>query len=207
VISGRAIHLESLQTESIELGKNAVLNFLDENKELFLLKDNLFEELITKTTLMLGEGDTDAVVSIFKKIFESKEGRLMRTLFFRENQIDEERLERINTIVEQGDEIDPDDDMASEPVDKEAGNDLDSEEVNKILDIFKKIKKQLETDSPESEYVNSLISALDSAKVKGIEDSKMKEIIDFLSSAQAPEKEEKGKKKGKDEEPEEEMDI
>lgn len=191
-----------LQTESIELGKNAVLNFLDENKELFLLKDNLFEELITKTTLMLGESDTDSVVAIFKKIFESKEGRLMRKLFFRENQIDEDRLEQINSIVEQGEEAD---DMATEPVDKEAGNDLDSEEVNKILDIFKKIKKQLEADSPESEYVNGLIAALDSAKVKGIEDSKMKEIIDFLSSAQAPEKEEKGKKK--EEEPEEEMDI
>ena len=58
-------------------------------------------------------------------------------------------------------------------------------------DIFKKIKKQLEADSPESEYIGGLIASLDSAKVKGIEDSKMKEIIDFLSSASAPEKEEK----------------
>lgn len=196
-----------IQTESIELGKNAVLNFLDENKELFLLKDNLFEELITKTTLMLGEGDTDSIVAIFKKIFESKEGRLMRTLFFRENGINEEKLERINTIVEAGEDDMEGDDLEAAPVDKDVSNDLDSEEVNKILDIFKKIKKQLEADSPESEYVNGLIAALDSAKVKGIEDSKMKEIIDFLSSANAPEKEEKGSKKKKEEEPEEEMDI
>ena len=197
-----------LQTESIELGKNAVLNFLDENKELFLLKDNLFDELITKTTLMLGEGDTDSVVAIFKKIFESKEGRLMRTLFFRENSIDEEKLDEINSIVEQGEDEGAEDmDVAAVAVKKDAGNDLDSEEVNKILDIFKKIKKQLEADSPESEYIGGIVASLDSAKVKGIEDSKMKEIIDFLSSASAPEKEEKKSKKGEEEEEEEEMDI
>ena len=186
-----------LQTESIELGKNAVLNFLDENKELFLLNDNLFEELITKTALMLGEGDTDNVVAIFKKIFESKEGRMMRTLFFRENNITNERLEEINMIVEKGEDVDLDSevDLGDEPETKDLGNDLEAEEVNKIIDIFKKIKKQLEADSPESEYINGLIASLDSAKVKGIEDSKMKEIIDFLSSTQPAKKEKKSDKK------------
>lgn len=176
-----------LATESVELGRTVVLSFLDENKELFLLKEELLDELISKTTLMLGEGNFEDVLSVFKRIMESREGRLMRNDFFRKNGITEEKLAEINTLVEEDDFDEMDAKVDDEPA-KEAGNDLDSEEVNKIIDIFKKIKKSLEDDSPESEYVNGLISALDAAKVSGIEDSKMKEIIDFLSSVEAPKK-------------------
>ena len=175
-----------LATESIELGKTAVLTFIDENKELFLLKDELFEELIVKTTLMLGEGNTDDIVSLFDRIRETKEYRVMRNEYFRRNGIDEAKLEQLNRIVEEGEEAA---EMDEEPA-KEAGNDLDSEEVNKIIDIFKKIKKALEDDSPEAVYVTGLIASLDGAKVGGIEDSKMKEIIDFLGSVKAPKKKE-----------------
>lgn len=175
-----------LATESVELGKTAVLTFLDENKELFLLKEELFDELVMKTTLMLGEGKFEDVVDVFKKIMTSREGRLMKNDYFKRNGITEERLEELNSIVESDEKVD-DVEVDDEPA-KEAGNDLDSEEVGKIVDIFKKIKKALEDDSPESEYVVGLIAALDSAKVSGIEDSKMKEIIDFLSSVEAPKK-------------------
>jgi hypothetical protein len=175
-----------LATESIELGKTAVLTFIDENKELFLLKDELFEELIVKTTLMLGEGNTDDIVSLFDRIKETKEYRVMRNEYFRRNGIDEAKLEQLNRIVEEGEEAA---EMDEEPA-KEAGNDLDAEEVNKIIDIFKKIKKALEDDSPEAVYVTGLIASLDGAKVGGIEDSKMKEIIDFLGSVKAPKKKE-----------------
>jgi hypothetical protein len=90
---------------------------------------------------------------------------------------------------------------------EESSSDLDTEEVNKIIDIFKKIVKQLESDSPEAEYVQGLISSLDSAKVKGIEDSKMKEIIDFLSSAKAPKEEETEDDDDDDDDDSEEVDI
>jgi hypothetical protein len=182
-----------IRTESVELARTLVLNFLDENKELFLLKDSLFEELMVKTSLMLGETDTDSVLKIFKNIMESKEGRMMKIGFFRKNKIDESKLAEVNAIVEQG-EAAPAADAAATPAEpsKKAGNDLDTDEVNKIIDIFKKIKKNLEEDSPEASYIDGLISALDSAKVSGIEDSKMKEVIDFLSSVGNSKKGDKG---------------
>ena len=188
-----------LATESVELGKTSVLNFIDENKELFLLKDDMFEELIVKTTLMMGEGNTDDVLELFTKIRETKEFRTMRNEFFRRNGIDEARLEELARIIESGEEAAPDT-MGGEEPSKEAGNDLDAEEVNKIIEIFKKIKKALEDDSPEAVYVGGLISALDGAKVGGIEDSKMKEIIDFLGSVKAPKEKEKEEKEDDTEE-------
>lgn len=194
-----------LATESVELGKTAVLSLLDENKELFLLKDELFEELITKTVLMLGEGNTEDTINVFNKIKDSREARIMRNKFFKDNAIDEEKFEELNVLIENDDSSD-DLNLDDEPT-KDAGNDLDSEDVDKIIDIFKKIKKSLEDDSPESEYVSGLISALDSAKVSGIEDSKMKEIVDFLSSVETPKKEKKKKEPEEDEEEEEEEEI
>ncbi len=205
---------EILATESVELAKTAVLNFLDENKELFLLKKELFEELITKTTLMIGEGDSDTVVKIFESIVDSKPGRMMKRKFFKDNNLTEDKVAQINRLAEE-DEL-PEvpaapslDDEDKEEGSEESTTDLDTEEVNKIIDIFKKIVKQLESDSPEAEYVQGLISSLDSAKVKGIEDSKMKEIIDFLSSAKAPKKDEESEESDEedDEDSEEEVDV
>jgi len=66
-----ATAIESLlKTESIELAKTTLLNFLEENKELFLLDEKKLEELLVKTSLMTGETDTDSIVSVFNKIIE-----------------------------------------------------------------------------------------------------------------------------------------
>jgi hypothetical protein len=210
---------EILATESVELAKTAVLSFLDENKELFLLKKTLFEELITKTTLMVGEGDSDTVVKIFESIVDSKPGRQMRREYFRKNNLTEEKINEINRLAEEEDLPEPkkleggdddsssSDDSSTDLGDKEEGtSDLDTEEVNKIIDIFKKISKQLESDSSEAEYIQGLISSLDSAKIKGIEDSKMKEIIDFLSSAKAPKKDDEDDSDSDDEDESDEDD-
>lgn len=180
-----------LATESIELGKTAILEFLEENKELFLLKKDLFEELITKTALMHGETDTDELVEAFEKIMKTKEGRLMKSEFLKKNGLTEEKILEINTLLEQGDEMDADLEapVEDEPS-KEAAASVASEDVKKIVDILGKIKKQLEDDSPEAEYVGGLISSLEGLD---IEDSKMKEVIDFLSSVEAPKEEDKEK--------------
>lgn len=177
-----------LATESFEMSKDAVLGFLEENKELFLLNNTLFEELMTKTALMFGETDTDSINNIFEKIMRTSEGRRMKSDFYKKNSITEEKIEELNSLIEQGEDAElpaPESDMGDEES-TEAGNDLESEEVDKIIDIFDKIKKQLDDDSPESEYIDGLISSLDSAKVSGIEDSKMKEVVDFLSSVEEP---------------------
>jgi hypothetical protein len=59
---------EIMATESIEYGKTSVLNFLDENKELFLLRKELFEELITKRYLLLPRYRRSPDVIIYRKI-------------------------------------------------------------------------------------------------------------------------------------------
>ena len=184
-----------MKTESTELAQTLILSFLDENKELFVLNDNLFEEVITKTSLMIGEGNTEPIVKTFQKIIkESKQARIMKIRFLKDNNLDEGKIEEICRLVEEGEAADNSENAPAStgttstatdaPADTSAdGNNLDSEQVNKIIDIFKKIKKALEEDSPEAQYVDGLIAALDSSKVKGVEDSKMKEIIDFLNSA------------------------
>lgn len=200
-----------MKTESVELGKSAVLNFLDENKELFILSNDLFEELVVKTTLMAGEGDTDTILDIFENIMKTKEARQMKARFIKENNLTEEKIERLNRLTEEDEMSEPTSDGGEMPQpgegSSEAGNDLDTEELNKIMDIFKKIRKSLEDDSPEAEYVDGLVSALDSAKVKGIEDSKMKEILDFLGSTKkkSSNDEEEDDEEEDDEEVEEEV--
>ena len=64
----------------------------------------------------------------------------------------------------------------------------------------------MDDDSPEMDYVEGIISSLDNAKVSGIEDSKMKEIIDFLSSAK-DEKEEEDNDEDEDDDDEKELDL
>jgi len=178
-----------LATESVELGKGAMLKFLEENKELFLLKHELFEELITKTALMYGETDTDELVESFDKIMKTKEGRSMKNEFFKKNGLTEEKISEINTLIEQGEDMEADAAPVapSEEPSTEATSSVESEDVKKIVDILNKIKKQLEADSPESQYVSGLVSSLEGLD---IEDSKMKEVIDFLSSVEAPKEEE-----------------
>jgi len=112
--------------------------------------------------------------------------------------LQKKKILEINTLLEQGDEMDAD---LEEPVEdepsKEATASVASEDVKKIVDILGKIKKQLEDDSPEAEYVGGLISSLEGLD---IEDSKMKEVIDFLSSVEAPKEEDEEEKEVEDEE-------
>ena len=191
-----------VQTESIELAKTAVYSFLDENKELFLLKEDLFNELITKTTLMLGEADTDSVLKIFDQIINSKKGRTMKREYFNKYKIDEEKLTKINTLTEEDvTGAAPADAAATEEPSKKAGNDLAEEDLAKIIDLFKKIKDQMKEDTKEMDYIDGIISSLEDVKTTGIEDSKMKDIIDFLNAAGSTKSDEKT------EEPEETSDT
>ena len=170
-----------VQTESVELAKTAVLNFLDENKELFLLKDNAFNELITKTTLMLGEGNTDPVLQIFENIMESKKGRQMRNEYFQKYNITEESLDQINSAAEGGEENIPTDQTT-----KGIGSDLDDESVDKVISLFKKIQDAMKDKgegNPEYDYISSIIDSLKSFKESGTDsDSVMKDVVDFLNN-------------------------
>ncbi len=176
-----------VQTESVELAKTAVLNFLDENKELFLLKDGMFNELITKTTLMLGEGNTEPVLQIFQNIMESKRGRMMKNEYFQKYNITEESLDQINSEAETSDENIPAD------TSKGIGNDLDDEAVDKVISVFKKIgeaMKEKGKETPEYDFVSGIIESLKSFKESGTDsDAVMKDVVDFLNNAGSTEEE------------------
>lgn len=174
-----------VQTESLELAKTSVYNFLDENKELFLLKDDRFNELITKTTLMLGEGNTEPILNIFKTIMESKKGRMMKNDYFQKYNITEEALDKINAEPAEGEDADQ-----NIPVDsgsKATSSDLDDESVDKVISVFKKIQsaiKEKGEDTPESDYVAGIIDSLKSFKESGVDsDSTMKDVVEFLNNA------------------------
>lgn len=170
-----------VQTESVELAKTAVLNFLEENKELFLLKDGLFNELVTKTTLMLGEGNTEPVLQIFTNIMESKRGRQMKNEYFQKYNITEESLDQINSEAESSD--------AAVPADtsKGTGNDLDDESVDKVISVFKKIKEAMKEkgkETPEYDFIQSIVDRLKEFKEAGTDsDAVMKDVVDFLNNA------------------------
>lgn len=170
-----------VQTESVELAKTAVLNFLDENKELFLLKDGMFNELVTKTTLMLGEGNTEPVLQIFQNIMESKRGRQMKNEYFQKYNITEEALDQINTEAETSEEPTPAD------TSKGIGNDLDDESVDKVISVFKKIKEAMKEkgkETPEYDFIQTIIDRLKEFKEAGTDsDSVMKDVVDFLNNA------------------------
>jgi len=172
-----------VQTESVELAKTAVLNFLEENKELFLLKDGMFNELITKTTLMLGEGNTEPVLQIFQNIMESKRGRQMKNEYFQKYNITEEALDQINSQAETADDTATADDTGS----KSVGSDLDDESVEKVISVFKKIKEAMKEkgkETPEYDFVQSIIDRLKEFKEAGTDsDSVMKDVVDFLNNA------------------------
>lgn len=170
-----------VQTESVELAKTAVLNFLDENKELFLLKDGMFNELVTKTTLMLGEGNTEPVLQIFTNIMESKRGRQMKNEYFQKYNITEEALDQINSEAETSEEPAPAD------TSKGIGNDLDDESVDKVISVFKKIKEAMKEkgkETPEYDFIQTIIDRLKEFKEAGTDsDSVMKDVVDFLNNA------------------------
>lgn len=173
-----------LKTESIELAKATILNFLEENKELFLLDEKRLEELLVKTSLMTGETDTDSVVAVFNKIIESKAGKMMKYKFFKQNNLNEEKLAQLKTIMEEGEAVpapdSSDTNASATAAPAEEGEDIDWAAIEAIKSVLNKIRSKLEDDTNEAEYVDGLLEKLDKAKLQGIDKGTLKEIFDLL---------------------------
>jgi len=152
------------------------------------LKDNTFNELITKTTLMLGEGNTEPVLQIFTNIMESKRGRMMKNEYFQKYNITEEALEQIGAEAEASEENIPAD------TSKGIGNDLDDEAVDKVISVFEKIAEYMKEkgkETPEYDFVSGIIESLKSFKESGTDsDAVMKDVVDFLNNAGSTDEEE-----------------
>ncbi len=199
-----ATAIESLlKTESIELAKTTLLNFLEENKELFLLDEKKLEELLVKTSLMTGETDTDSIVSVFNKIIESKAGKQMKYKFFKDNGLNEEKLSQFKTIMEEGEVPAPEASTETPAVPAEEGEDIDWAAIEAIKGVLNKIRGKIEDDSAEAEYVDGLLGKLDKAKLQGLDKGSLKEIFDLLKPEEESDEKETDSKESASSEDEE----
>ena len=196
-----------LRTESVELAKTTVLNFIDENKELFLLDEKKLEELLVKTSLMINETDTDSIVGVVNKIIDSKAGKQMKWKYFRDNAITESRLTEFRTIMEDDEQVAaaaapapapaadgsaPAPDASAPPAPDAEKEDIDWEQVEAIKGVLNKIRGKLDDDSDEAKYVDGLLGKLDKSKLEGIDKGALKEIMDLLKPEEESSEEEDG---------------
>ena len=155
----------------------AVLDaFMKQHVELSILEANELEDLILKTTLMIGEAQkSEGIVELFKEYYKLEQFQEMKEDFISRNSINEDE--------EELDTEEPE--TSEEPEEKAAPSKetaIDEDSINKILKVFNKISKDLKEKTMESRYVKSFISALEDAKVGSISEGKLKEILDFLTS-------------------------
>jgi len=170
-----------LRTESIELARTTILNFLGENKELFLLDEKKLEELLVKTSLMIGETNTDDVYAVFKKVVDSKAGKAMKYKYFTQNNITEEKVEELRLFMEDDEAAAPVEGAEAAPAPAADENaDIDWDQIEAIKSVLNQIRAKLEDDTAEAEYVDGLLGKLDKAKLQGLDKGTLKEIMDLL---------------------------
>jgi hypothetical protein len=177
--------------------------FLEQHRELLILSETEFGDLILKTALMIGEADTaDSVVEGFTGLYNSEEYTKLREEYIERNQLDGE------TIIEQDEEDDEEDE--EDMLDYEEGDEtkkktkkkkkeskdedettIDEDTINKLIKVFGKIQENLKEKTLERRYVENLIETLEDAKVGSISEGRLKEIVDFLDSVYSKSKEQK----------------
>lgn len=195
------------KAEDMEAAMASAENFFEENKELFLLEPSRLDEVVLKTALMNSDTSKDAnvVVEIFRKLMQHEDIAAIRESYFDSLGATPEQIAKImfeqdvEDLPEPEADVDVDVDV-EQPKKSKAADDLETEELNDIIAVFRSIRKQLEEDSDEASYVDGIIDDLENAKAKGITDDRMKDIIDFLQGA----KEEEGPEEPEEKEAEEE---
>lgn len=168
--------------------KKSISQFFNQHKEVLVLDEDELEDLVLKTTLMIGETNhSDYLVNLFSDYYKLDEAKEARSDFIQRNRIDEADDEEVDV------DVDVDDDEEEEKEEKKEAA-IDEDSINKILKVMNKILDSLEDKTMEAKYVRSFVKALEDAKVGSIGEGKLKEILDFLSTvyeqAQAEEEEE-----------------
>jgi len=181
------------QSESYEEALDVAQLFFENNKELFLVEPSRLDEIILKTALMTSSSkDANLIVEIFRSLLKHPEVKTIKEEYFDSLGVSPEDIARLMFEQEDAETEEPAKEEPSAKADT-AADDLETEELNDIIAVFKSIRKQLEDDSDEAIYIDSIIDDLENAKAKGIEDEKMRSIINWLASAkeeEAPEEEE-----------------
>lgn len=173
-----------------EDAKETLEKFVNQHVEILILEESELEDLILKTSLMVGESKkSDSLAELFKEYYNLEETKTIR----------EEYISR-NSLVEAEEEAPAEDPEAAdagaepeEPKESDKETSIDEDSINKILKIMTKIRSSLEDKTTEAKYVESFVDALEDAKVGSIGEGKLKEILDFLNSIyeRAQEKEDK----------------
>jgi len=187
------------KAEDMDTAIEAAENFFEENKELFLLDPSRFEEVMIKTALMTEAKDANVIVEILKAFMQQEDVKTIKEEYYDSLGVSPEEIAQI--IFEQDDEeavdlppeaVKEPDVPEKEPKEKKskAADDLENEELKEIIATLKKIKKQIDADSEEAEFLGVIVADLENAKAKGIDDTRMKEIVDWLAGAKEPKEEE-----------------
>ena len=173
--------------------------FLEQYKELLILSETEFSDLILKTALMIGEADsTETVVGVFTELYNTEEYSKLREDYIARNQLDDDTISEEGDDdmmdYEEGDEEDEKKKKKKKEKEKEKEDEtsIDEDTINRFIKVFGKIRDNLTEKTLEYRYVDNLIESLEDAKVGSIAEGKLKEIIDFLGSVydRAKEKEE-----------------
>ena len=181
------------QSEDMEEALGVATMFFEDNKELFFLEPSKLDEIILKTALM-GSASKNAniMVEIVNKLIQHPAIAELKEDYFDSLGATPEEIAQL-MFEQEAEEVDAGD-SKEEPDKKEnAADDLEVEELNDIIAVFKEIRKQLDDDSDVAAFVDNIIGDLEDAKAKGISNDRMKDIIDFLQGAKQPEEEEEKK--------------
>jgi len=179
------------QSEDMDEAIGTARLFFEDNKELFFLEPTKLDEIILKTALMSSSSkDANIMVEIFNKLLQHPAIMEVKEEYFDSLGASPEEIAHIMFEQEAEDAQDQnaENDKTSDSDKKEnAADDLEVEELNDIIAVFKEIRKQLEDESDVAAFVDNIIDDLEEAKAKGISNDRMKEIIDFLQGAKKPE--------------------
>lgn len=168
-------------------------SFMDNHREVLVLSESELEDLVLKTTLMIGEAQrSDGLTQLFKEYYNLSETQAIREDYIARNMINEAEGEG---DADAGYEFDDEKTDDESDVDVKVNSDeketnkksekettIDEDSINRILKVMNKIKESLEEKTLERKYVDSFIQSLEDAKVGSMSEGKLKEILDFLGS-------------------------
>jgi hypothetical protein len=192
--------------ESLNEGEaeDTIENFIDNHREVLILKEDELEDLVLKTTLMIGESKvSDKLTTLFSEYYNLPKIQEARKDYLSRNMIVEAEGEgdagggEFDFEVEEEPEEKPKEKEADkkEADKKEKETTIDEDSINKIIKVLNKMKENLKEKTLEMKYVDSFIQALEDAKVGSMKEGKLKEILDFLSSVYETAKEKKAAEK------------
>lgn len=176
--------------------KSSLIKFINEHKEILLISESELEDLIVKTTIMIGEAiNVDTMVNVFKEFVELDEVSKMRDEYIERNNINESEDNPFDEMDKEDDKKEDDTDDSKEDDKKDDKKDkestIDEDSINKIIKVLNKIKEPLKEKTLEIKFISTFLKVLDDAKVGSIPEGKLKEILEFLSSIYEQAKNEK----------------